>query len=212
MKIIKPEITINSFEEQDVKKYIDMLDSIAMSYPAEQAILINIDSFGGCVYGLGALYDFIKSIPNTIITYTSSKAFSAGAILLSTAGTKGYRMASQNAVIMVHRMQVGLPDGDIDESTSKVLHFQRTNNNWMEILAKSMGLQSAEDINKLLTKNATQTLYLTAQQALKLDIIDDVACIRSFPFSGWEFTKVASEPSVQEKSTTKRKKVVDKKK
>ena len=112
---IRPEIIVTSFTEKNVAEYIHKLENINLTYEDFQPIIVQIDSYGGNIYGLSQLYEFLISLPNPIITYTTSKAMSAGAIILSAAGTKGMRVASPNSTIMIHELQGGAW-GDMKDS------------------------------------------------------------------------------------------------
>lgn len=188
----KPKVTITRFSEEAVSKAIASLEAIENHYPPTQPILIHIDSYGGAVDGLAMLYDKIKNMNHPIMTYTSSKAMSAGAILLATAATKGMRIASPQATIMIHEIQAGAL-GDIKDMEDQMVLCKVLNERWMKILAKSMGLKGSADIRNLIKKKAIgHDVYLTAQQAAQLKIIDVVASIRMTPFYGWNF--MATKP------------------
>lgn len=183
----KPKVVVTRFSEDAVSKVIHSLEEIESLYSPNQSILIQIDSYGGAVDGLAMLYDKIKGMSNPIITYTSSKAMSAGAILLATAANKGMRIASPEATIMIHEVQAGT-GGDIKDMEDQMALTKMLNDRWMKILAKSMGLKGASDIRALIKKKAIgHDIYLTAHQALQLKIVDAVASIKMTPFHGWNF-------------------------
>lgn len=186
----KPHVTINSFTEKSVSEVLSQLDKLEARYGLDQPILVQIDSYGGSVHGLSVLYDRLKGMQHPIITYTSSKAMSAGAILLSSAASPGLRFASPEASILVHEIQSGAL-GDIKDIEDQVNYLRILNEKWMSILAKSMGLENHKDIRKLIKKHTIgQDVHLTAHQAKKLGLIDDVVSIKLVPFYGWQLTKV----------------------
>lgn len=189
----KPKITVTKFSEDAVSKNINQLEEIETHFPVSQPILVQIDSYGGAVDGLAMLYNKLTSMGNPIMTYTSSKAMSAGAILLATAGTKGMRMASPEATIMIHEIQTGAL-GDIKDVEDQMALSKVMNDRWMKILAKSMGMKSATDIRALIKKKALgHDVYLTAQQAQQLKIIDVVGSIKMMSFYGWNFVALKPE-------------------
>jgi len=190
---IKPKVVVSRFSEGAVAKTIQTLETIEIYYPPSQPILVQIDSYGGAADGLAMLYDKLKSMHNPIMTYTSSKAMSAGAILLSAVGSKGMRLASPEATIMIHEIQSGAL-GDIKDLEDQMSLNKAVNDRWMKILAKSMGLKGASDIRALIKKKAIgHDVYLTAHQAMQLGIIDLVAGIQMVPFHGWNFTALKPE-------------------
>lgn len=73
----KPEITIQSFTEKDVLETIKSLEEITSNFLVEQPILIRIDSYGGSIYGLSMLYEYLMSVQHPKIIYTTSKAMPA---------------------------------------------------------------------------------------------------------------------------------------
>jgi ATP-dependent protease ClpP protease subunit len=189
----KPKVIVTSFGEKQIAEVIKDLETIEHLYQSNQPILVHIDSHGGAVDGLAMLYDKLKSMDNPIMTYTSSKAMSAGAILLSTAASKHMRMASPEAVIMIHEIQSGA-GGDIKDIEDQMVYNKMVNDKWMKILARSMGLKSAADIRSLIKKKAIgHDIYLTSQQALQLKLIDAVGSIRMTPFYGWNFLATKAE-------------------
>jgi ATP-dependent Clp protease protease subunit len=189
----KPKVLVTSFSEKAIADVIKDLEIIEHTYQPNQPILVQIDSYGGAVDGLSMLYDKLKSMDNPIMTYTSSKAMSAGAILLSTAASKNMRMASPEAVIMIHEIQSGA-GGDIKDIEDQMVYNKMVNDRWMKILAKSMGLKSASDIRALIKKKAIgHDIYLTAQQAYQLKLIDAVGSVKMMPFYGWNFLAMKSE-------------------
>lgn len=189
----KPKVIVTHFSEKAVGEVIKDLENIEHLYNPNQPILVQIDSYGGPVDGLSMLYDKLKSMDNPIMTYTSSKAMSAGAILLATAATKHMRMASPEAVIMIHEIQSGA-GGDIKDIEDQMVLNKIINDRWMKILAKSMGLKNASDIRALIKKKAIgHDIYLTAQEAYKLNLIDAVGSIKMVPFYGWNFLATKAE-------------------
>lgn len=187
---VKPQIFVTEFDADSIKKLMEDLCAIESQYAPHQPILVHIDSYGGAVHGLSVLYNKLKSLPNPIITYTSSKAMSAGAILLSTVASPGNRLASPEADIMIHEIQ-SADWGDIKDLEDGMRYTKRMNTKWMGILAKSMGLKSASEIRQLIKQKAIgHNVYLSAQQAKKIGIIDDIANIKMTPYHGWDFIRL----------------------
>jgi ATP-dependent Clp protease protease subunit len=176
---LRPEITVVSFNDAEVIAYINHLKLIVDQYGPNQPIVLNISSFGGSIYGLSHLYEYLQSLSNPIVTYTSSKAMSAGAILLSAAGYKGMRYASPNASIMIHEVQGGFWPDDIKNLEDNMDSLKQDNERWMTILAKSMGLKTAKDIRDLIkAKSVGHDLTLSSKQAKEIGLIDKVCYIK----------------------------------
>lgn len=186
----KPEVVIHGFSEKEVAEYIRKLDHLNMIYEDNHPIVIKLDSVGGGIFGLSQLYEHLVSLPNPIITYTASKALSAGAIILAAGGTKGMRVASPNSTIMVHELQGGSWGPDIKDAENDMDMMKRENTKWMGILARSMGLKSAKDVRSLLMKNKGRELWLSPTQAKKIGLIDEISYVRMRPIQVWDITRL----------------------
>lgn len=207
LQILKPEVIISSFDDKSVSEYIRKMDEIQDAFGPSQPILLNINSFGGSVYGLGMLYEYLQTIPNTIVTYTTSKAMSAGAILLSAGGSDGMRFASPNASIMIHEVQGGVWPDDIKNLENNIESLKKDNEKWMSILGKSMGLKGAKDIRELIkNRSIGHDLVVTSQEAKELGIIDKVCYVKLSPVFGYNIHLADVQQEVKSK---KRKKKVE---
>lgn len=191
--IIKPEVLIMSFNESEVKNYINQIDKISAMFGPHQPIVLNISSYGGNVYGLAMLYEYLSSVDNPIVTYTSSKAMSAGSILLAS-GTPGMRFASKNSTILIHELQSAVYPDDIKNIENSIDNLKRDNEKWMNILARNMKLNSSKDIRKLIQeKSVGHDLILSAHEAKELNIIDEVCYLKLTPTVGYTITTILDE-------------------
>ena len=189
-KTITPKVLITKFTEDSVKGYIEALEEIESTFSASQKVLIHIDSYGGSVHGLLMLIDKLESMSNIIVTYTSSKAMSAGAFLLSIAGTPGYRFASEDASILVHEVQSGAI-GDIKDVEDAVIHTKRLNDRLLTKFAKSIGRKKSEDIRKMIKEKALgHDMIFSSEEAKKIGIIDRVCTIGMKKVSYWDIKEV----------------------
>lgn len=136
----------------------------------EDIITIYINSNGGDVSGLSCIYDTMQMINAPIRTICMGKAYSAGAVLLA-AGSVGERYAFERSQIMIHGIQCIFPMPGLDISNNKnYFSFLKENNdNIMKILANHT--------NKSLKKikdDCKEDCYMTASEALKYGIIDEI--------------------------------------
>ena len=186
--MIKPEVFIREFSPDKIKEVIEKLQEISNHYPADQVVVLNIDTYGGEIYGLAAIYEFLQSYPHPIVTYTTSKAMSAGAVLLSS-GDTGARFATPNATIMIHELSAG-NIGDIKDLEDSHKFLKSENERWMGILARNMGFKNAKELRKLIKDNCEgHDFYLTAEQAKKFGIIDEICYLHISPMSMWNIIK-----------------------
>ncbi|MBM2820428.1 MAG: ATP-dependent Clp protease, proteolytic subunit ClpP, ATP-dependent Clp protease, protease subunit [Candidatus Berkelbacteria bacterium] len=130
-------------------------------------ISIYINSPGGVVTAGMAIYDTIQYVKADISTICIGQAASAAAILLA-AGQKGKRFALPNARVMIHQVMGGAEGQatDVEIQTREMLRVKRAVN---EIMAKHTGQTIAK-----IEKDTDRDFYMTAQEAKKYGIIDQV--------------------------------------
>jgi ATP-dependent Clp protease protease subunit len=139
---------------------------LAMQDPAKD-IQFYINTPGGSVTAGMAIYDTMQYIKPAISTVCVGMAASMGATLLA-AGTKGKRFALPNSEILLHQVmgEAGGQAVEIEITARQILKIKDKLN---RILAKHTG-QSLEKVEK----DTDRDFYLTAQEAKKYGIIDEV--------------------------------------
>jgi len=138
---------------------------------SKKDISLYINSPGGSVPAMLALYDALQFIKPDVSTICVGQAVSAGALLLA-AGAKGKRFALPNARIMIHQPSGGAIGTalDVDIEARELMKTRRRAN---EILAKHTG-QPIEKIEKDTARN----FWMSAEEAKKYGIIDEVLTTR----------------------------------
>ncbi len=139
---------------------------LALDAAGDEDITLYINSPGGIITGMFAIYDSMKLLRSTVNVRCIGLAASAGAFLLAT-GT-GRRSATENARIMIHQPLGGA------RGTAKDIEIQAKNIVWIrerinEILAERTG-QTLETIQK----DTDRDYWMTAAEALDYGIIDEV--------------------------------------
>lgn len=134
---------------------------------AEGDIKLYINSPGGSVTAGMAIYDAIRRCRNDVATICTGMAASMGAFLLA-AGTKGKRMATPEAEIMIHQ-PLGGAQGQASDIELAAIHIAGTRQRLNRILAENTG-KSVEEI----AKNCDRDYYLTAQDAVVYGLIDQI--------------------------------------
>jgi ATP-dependent Clp protease, protease subunit len=139
---------------------------LALDAAGDDDITLYINSPGGIITGMFAIYDSMKLLRSTVNVRCIGLAASAGAFLLAT-GT-GKRSATENARIMIHQPLGGA------RGTAKDIEIQAKNIVWIrerinEILAERTG-QTLETIQK----DTDRDYWMTAAEALEYGIIDEV--------------------------------------
>jgi ATP-dependent Clp protease, protease subunit len=139
----------------------------------DKDINIYINSPGGDITALFAIYDTMQFIRNDIATICLGQAASAAAVLLA-AGTKGKRAALSHSRVLLHQPwgQVGYGQvTDLEIAAKEILRMRDLLN---EILAFHSG-QPVERIHA----DTDRDFVLEANEALEYGIIDDVFTSRA---------------------------------
>jgi len=139
---------------------------------SDKDISIYINSPGGDITALFAIYDTLSFIKNQISTICYGQAASAAAVLLA-AGTKGKRLALPHSRILLHQPwgQGGGQATDIEIQAREIMRMRDLLN---EILAEHTG-QTVERIET----DTDRDFVMTAPEALEYGIIDEVISRRS---------------------------------
>ncbi len=139
----------------------------------DKDINIYINSPGGDITALFAIYDTMQFIKNDIATICMGQAASAAAVLLL-AGTKGKRLALPHARVLLHQPygHVGYAQvTDLEIAAREILRMREL---LEEIIAKHTG-QSIERIHADTDRDFT----LEAQAALEYGVIDEIITSRA---------------------------------
>jgi ATP-dependent Clp protease protease subunit len=133
----------------------------------EKDINIYINSPGGDITALFAIYDTLKYVRPDKSTFCFGQAASAAAVLLA-AGTKGKRFALPHARILLHQPYGGGGGqaSDIELQAKEILRMRDLLN---QMLASDTG-QSAERLQK----DTDRDFIMDAEEAKEYGIIDEV--------------------------------------
>ena len=140
----------------------------------DKDINIYINSPGGDISALFAIYDTMQFIKNDIATICLGKAASAAAVLMA-AGTKGKRLALPHSRVLLHQpyAQVGYSQvTDLELAAREILRMREI---LEEIIAKHTG-QPIERIHK----DTDRDFVMEATAAKEYGIIDEVISTREF--------------------------------
>ncbi len=137
----------------------------------DKDINLYINSPGGDITGLLAVYDTMKYIKPAVSTFCFGQAASAAAVLLG-AGTKGKRFALPHARVLLHQPWggVGGQASDIEIQAREILRMKEMLN---LMLAQDTG-QSVERI----TKDTDRDFIISAAEAVEYGLIDEVLAAR----------------------------------
>ena len=138
----------------------------------DRDINIYINSPGGDITSLFAIYDTMQFIKNDIATICLGQAASAAAVLLA-AGTKGKRLALPHSRVLLHQPYGQVGYGQVTDLEIAAKEILRMRDLLEEILASHTG-QSIERIHA----DTDRDFVLEAQEALEYGIIDSVISSR----------------------------------
>jgi ATP-dependent Clp protease protease subunit len=133
----------------------------------DKDINLYINSPGGDITSLFAVYDTMKYVRCDVSTICMGQAASAAAVLLA-AGTKGKRFALPHARVLIHQPHGGASGQavDIEIQAREILRYRKLLD---EILAEHTG-QTIEKISH----DTDRDFIMTAEQAKEYGVIDEV--------------------------------------
>lgn len=140
----------------------------------DRDINIYINSPGGDITSLFAIYDTMQFIKNDIATICLGQAASAAAVLLA-AGTKGKRLALPHSRVMLHQPYGQVGYGQVTDLEIAAREILRMRDLLEEILALHTG-QSMERIHA----DTDRDFVIEANEAVEYGIIDAVISSRQF--------------------------------
>jgi ATP-dependent Clp protease, protease subunit len=140
----------------------------------DKDISLYINSPGGDITSLFAIYDTMQYIKPDVSTICMGQAASAAAVLLA-AGAKGKRYALPHSRVLIHQPHGGAQGQavDIEIQAKEILRYRKLLD---EILARHTG-QSLEKIGR----DTDRDFIMTAEQAKEYGIIDEVISARKLP-------------------------------
>ncbi len=130
-------------------------------------IYVYVNSPGGLITSGLAIYDTMQYVKPPVATICVGQAASMGAVLLA-GGAKGKRYALPHASVLIHQPLGGAQGQatDIDIQARQILRMREEINT---IFTKHTG----QDIEKI-RQDTERDFYMTAEQALKYGIIDQI--------------------------------------
>ena len=139
----------------------------------DKDINIYINSPGGDITALFAIYDTMQFIKNDIATICLGQAASAAAVLLA-AGTKGKRLALPHARVLLHQPwgQVGYGQvTDLELAAKEILRMR-------DLLEQILAEHTGQTIERIHT-DTDRDFVIEAPAAVEYGIIDEVISSRT---------------------------------
>jgi ATP-dependent Clp protease protease subunit len=141
------------------------------SEDADKDINLYINSPGGEITGLFAIYDTMQFIKPEIATYCMGQAASAAAVLLA-AGTKGKRHSLPHARILIHQPYSGAGGqaSDIEIQAKEIMRMR-------ELLERVLAHHTGQSMEKI-RKDTDRDFIMNADEAKDYGIVDEVILTR----------------------------------
>src|SRR5690625_3416420 len=163
-RIIFLGVQIDDASADDVMAQLLVLDSMDQ----DRDITLYINSSGGSMTALTAIYDTMQYIRPHVQTVCLVKAAYAATMLLS-AGTPGKRLALPNSRVMIHQpsIQGGFGQAsDIEIQANEIVRIRE----WLENTLAHHTKRSASEIREDIERDK----ILTAQEALEYGMVDQL--------------------------------------
>ena len=137
----------------------------------DKEVSVYINSPGGEITALFAVYDTMQFIKNDVSTFCYGQAASAAAVLLA-AGTKGKRYALPHARILIHQPYGGAAGQatDIELQAKEILRMR-------DLLNQMLSHHTGQPIDKV-AKDTDRDFIMSADEARDYGIIDEVITTR----------------------------------
>ena len=168
-KLLDDRIIFLSTEVDDYVCNIIKAQLLYLESESDEDISIYIDSGGGSIYsGLGLLdvMDFVKP---DIVTINTGLAASMAAVILCS-GTKGKRLVLKRSRTMIHQPMTGY--SSYSQASDMVIEAKEINSLKKE-LYEIISDRSGQTFDRV-AKDGDRDYWMTAQDAKKYGIIDDI--------------------------------------
>ena len=156
----------DAFDSQMANGVVAQLLYLQSDNP-DKDIYMYINSPGGSIPSMYAIYDVMNYVTPDINTVGIGTVASAGSFILA-AGTKGKRMCLENTEVMIHELSSGM-QGKANDLFLAAEHTKKL----YEKMAKQYATFTGQGIAKI-KKDMLRDHYLTAQESLKYGLIDKV--------------------------------------
>ncbi len=137
----------------------------------EKEIHLYINSPGGDITSLFAIYDTMKFLKPDVSTFCFGQAASAAAVLLA-AGARGKRFALPHARILLHQ-----PFGGVEGQASDIELQAREILRMRDMLNKMLAADTGQPLEKI-AKDTDRDFVMTAEDAVSYGVIDEVISAR----------------------------------
>jgi len=138
---------------------------------ADRDINLYINSPGGEITALFAIYDTMKFVKNDISTFCYGQAASAAAVILA-GGTSGKRFALPHARVLIHQPHGGVAGqaADIEIQAKEILSMR-------DLLNRILAADTGQTMDKV-ARDTDRDFIMSADEAKNYGVIDEVITTR----------------------------------
>jgi ATP-dependent Clp protease, protease subunit len=166
-RIIFLGVQIDDASANDVMAQLITLESI----DPDREITMYINSPGGSMTSMMAIYDTMQFVQPEIMTCCIGQAASAAAVILA-AGTTGKRVALPNSRILIHQPATEGGYGQSTDMEIQAREILRMRSSMEQILARHTGKDEEE-----VRRDIERDKFLTAEEARDYGLIDEVLTV-----------------------------------
>lgn len=167
--VMEQEDTLGKNVPEQVARGLLYLDKT----PGEIELWVNTD--GGYVSEMFALYDIIRTRQNTITTVANGMVASAGCLVL-VAGDR--RVSTENAFFMSHGLSTDI-DGDLPMISDRLKALARMEDRWATLMASRT--KKTERWWKEIHRKGPREVWLSAKQMVQYGVVDEILAETSPP-------------------------------
>ena len=138
----------------------------------DREITLYINSPGGSVTALMAIYDTMQYVRPAIVTFCLGQASSAAAVLLA-GGAPGRRFALPNARVLIHQPAIDVVRGQVSDLELQAAEIVRVRRQVDEALSRHTG-RTVEQVHA----DADRERVFTADEARQYGLVDEVLVSR----------------------------------
>lgn len=155
----------------------DMANSIVAqllfleSSDPDRDIYMYINSPGGLITSMYAIYDTMNYVRPNVITIGFGQVASAGSFILA-AGTKGKRYVLPNTEVMIHELSAGHQG----KATDLEIHIKQSIK-LRDRMAKQYVEMTGQSLKRI-KRDMEREYFMSAEEAVKYGIVDSVQSVR----------------------------------
>jgi len=134
-------------------------------------IVLNVSSFGGDVYAMFGIHDYIRGFSNKVDTVCVGPAMSAAAFLLAS-GT-GVRSMTQYSTVMFHQFNTTI-EGKTNSISNNVIHVKK-----LQVQGDTLLGKYTKKPKSFWEQETKEDLYLSASECLQYGVVDRIITVEN---------------------------------